>query len=732
MDKDYTISIKTIYYNTCKGRKKISEFSSKEIPSGLYSTQDTFIGKIITFKMPSLFSGDKTNLNWAISHFNDFDTLSAQYKTLIETDPLVKWFLIPCLILHEKYKRLFPELNNLPLSHDKLFTPVNKKKFQRLNQFGAEYQHVITGYGKQKPINSEDLSLILKVFDDKKTAYIPEHQFSLLLFAILNNLDKNKHITIEGKKKIQLMLMTGIDINLPLDVEFRNTLLQYLIALEVENVVIDFMDLVTELTTIHLNISHINFSQKDAQGKTPLLFAVGLGQKKVVEKILQFPTVMSPADLGLNAQDSAGRTPAMIAAALGRKDILDMLISAGCDLRIKDNQGRDIYYYINTPEHEIRAIFATLSIHPDRADRQAHNYLYDNQINFTPLVIINKNHPEKEELILRSTKPEHFNHLSLLYKKILEKDQTLVNAGIDGEFIKAQLRPLFNSDEQLLSSLKNNTPPNVPTVLEQCLINQQEFRFLMSGKINYHKNNFAAAFVDYKNAYQTKSKAINAETINQPNSELQQEAEQGMRNSLLAVLKSDPTNTLVNSTENISFSLTRHTITNKRLINDSFENTVGPINNLLEKNLFLPSNIIILVGAIAISFINGIRNSLCRHPLDQSSQNQLLQNLWSTPNETKKSILNAVVKKHNQSQFEKGIFSSVSASSAQLLRVLQSNVDEIIKWDSLNNYIVQEHQHENCLKNNGKKLFCIIDCVLKENIELPPSKINSKKTVNYL
>lgn len=473
MDKEPIIAVKEIQFDAQEGKKTVSqmELYKKDLPFGLYVGSEEVAGKALFYHAPVLTKIDITHLNWAISHFERYEELKEDYQKLIETDPAVKWYLIPCLLLNQEHKEQIPDLASLPISKDGLLTEEMKKKMSALSKQGAEYLHCLTGTTVVMPYSVVNLVPFFAMFD-QNMAYISAHKFSLILYALISYRDDKGKITTEGKHKIALMLQTGVDINLPID-EYNNSIFLYLIALEDEDLAINFINLHSSIVKQYkgFDFSPIALLHQDVFGKTALLFAVGLGLKKVVDAILRQSQFLGLDAVGLNTPDNKGRTPIMIAAALGRADILNLLLSCGCDLTLKDNLGRDINYYKNAPEEEVRDILSSLSVHPDRVVGKNHSYLYANKNNYPPLVLKDSDQSSEEQLLVISPKPEHFSKLCYVYNKIVVKNECLEKK-IDADYLMVQLSPLFLIEEQMISSLTKNIPPKTPTVLEKCLFDQ--------------------------------------------------------------------------------------------------------------------------------------------------------------------------------------------------------------------------------------------------------------------
>jgi tetratricopeptide (TPR) repeat protein len=238
---------------------------------------------------------------------------------------------------------------------------------------------------------------------------------------------------------------------------------------------------------------------------------------------------------------------------------------------------------------------------------------------------------------------------------------------------------------------------------------------VLSGKISLKKNLYEQAFKYYKEAYEIASNVVENERFTTSYQTQQQIAENGMRVSLLKVMKDNPNHELGDLAENVSLALTKNTINGASLVPDSIYNTIMPIVDKpigiqILGILFFPITVPVLISASVVGLVNGVRNVLSRSPLDKNAQNMLIQKLWSTKDDARKAIIDAVVNQYNQ--LPPSIFRSKSKSSEALLATLMGTSELNKKWAALYNYVVKKHDDKNCMKNNGKALFGIIDTVI--------------------
>jgi ankyrin repeat protein len=90
-----------------------------------------------------------------------------------------------------------------------------------------------------------------------------------------------------------------------------------------------------------LSQEKIGGESRDRAGRTPLLYAVQYKKNKALRYLIS-------RKLGVNSVDYLGRTPILV--ALGNnssKDVIELLLENDADLRVKDKNSRDLYYYIS-------------------------------------------------------------------------------------------------------------------------------------------------------------------------------------------------------------------------------------------------------------------------------------------------------------------------------------------------------------------------------------------------
>ncbi|XP_046585282.1 putative ankyrin repeat protein RF_0381 [Haliotis rubra] len=114
-----------------------------------------------------------------------------------------------------------------------------------------------------------------------------------------------------------------------------------------------------------------DIDSRDRVGRTPVLYAAGKGNKKIVDLLVskgcnlsvvddQGRNILHAACLGdnedivkdllsrgiadIDSRDDRGKTPAMYATEKGNKKVVDLLVSKGCNLSVVDNLGGNILH----------------------------------------------------------------------------------------------------------------------------------------------------------------------------------------------------------------------------------------------------------------------------------------------------------------------------------------------------------------------------------------------------
>ena len=385
---------------------------------------DNVVGTMVIWAKPGATQVDLDKLRFAICNYKNYQALAVEYKAAIQTSPFVQWVLIPIL--------LGAKIESLPLISDEIKNTVklNKDFFHFLLQQGAIYKPSLAdAYGVP---TLEDFTSLLDIYGVE--ASIPEKGTLNLMQLTLTT-----HYNKTSFEKMKALIVLGANINVRVDEEFQNTILHYLIALEHNAPVvlksIEFMESNTEC--------NFDYTQQDKFGKTPLLLAVSLNNKQIVEKLLNLVSKKNKKNIGLDIPDIEGRTPCMIAAALGHLDILKLLIQAGANCYLKDNQGRDLLQYTNVSADEVRVILNAFSIHPDRIASINHSYLYSNTDAALPVVLVEKQ-TDNEQLLLLSREEPYISLLKIALKLSLNNQ----DPALDHEYFQEQTCSFINKPEE--------------------------------------------------------------------------------------------------------------------------------------------------------------------------------------------------------------------------------------------------------------------------------------------
>lgn len=186
--------------------------------------------------------------------------------------------------------------------------------------------------------------------------------------------------------------------------------------------------------------------------RSAFLLAVGLNNKKVVEKLLKGVLEKNKRNIGLDIPDAEGRTPCMIAAALGHLDILKLLIRASANCYLKDNLGRDLLQYVSMPAEEVKKILKTFSIHHDLIASINYSYLYSSTREALPVVLVEKK-TGNEQLLLLSREEPYFSLLKIALKASLKSQDPELNPA----YFKEQVSSFINkSEESILQNKMRN------------------------------------------------------------------------------------------------------------------------------------------------------------------------------------------------------------------------------------------------------------------------------------
>lgn len=146
----------------------------------------------------------------------------------------------------------------------------------------------------------------------------------------------------------------------------------------------------------------LNLNLRDFEGKTLLLIACKTWQYKIVRELLELRR--QGLNVDIDAADSEGRTPIMISAALGDWHSFKLLLDEGANLYAKNNQGKNVAWYLNTNE-EICSILRSIHIEPQRHPLKRRNWLFTNDQYSLPLMCSKSK--ETHQRVLISNLPQH-------------------------------------------------------------------------------------------------------------------------------------------------------------------------------------------------------------------------------------------------------------------------------------------------------------------------------------
>jgi len=500
--------VKTLYFKTPSGdllplEELAKKVRANELPYGIYVSEDKITLTNFVAITPQLSTGfSSKNLNWAIENIHRYSECKQEYAKLIKEDSYVKWFLIPCLLMHKEHAELITNLSPIPASinHNELVK--NKGLFKQLNQQGAEYKHYLIGSANCPDIGDNYFGVLLNLFGSD--AYtLPGSKQSLLNLVLSRHGD-------EAFTKIAYLLISGANINQVVDETTGNTALHHQIFSENRN------DLVLKLMHFAESMSlssefvrkttknndklnwEINYSQQNKAGMTPLWMATAMGVEEVVLWMLKRE---SPEEFGINICDNESRSPLLVAAILGRTKLLSYLIAGGANIYIKDNQNRDLNYWCNIAsddekEAEARKILSSCSIIPERGVGLNGNYLCSTNGNFHPLVTLEGNDEIPIVLSPQSPYKEKLNMVMGNIKSLTDNSQDspfnkklmfvqFSNFVFGGEKNTVEQLTAFNQNPDKISN-SSSSKNSIKTVIQECQENQPQIKKIINKTLLHH------------------------------------------------------------------------------------------------------------------------------------------------------------------------------------------------------------------------------------------------------
>lgn len=170
----------------------------------------------------------------------------------------------------------------------------------------------------------------------------------------------------KAQELFTLMFTHGTNPNSQHLMQYKNTPLHHYLVYERPDLVVQFIN-----TAKVLN-KEIDFNLVDIENKTVLILAAKLRQTKAALYILE-----NTDRININAQDKAGMTALHYACALGQLDLVKALITKGANLSLKNKKGQTPLDCTNLSEKEIKEIFTSVSIDPDRDEKAQFNDIRD-------------------------------------------------------------------------------------------------------------------------------------------------------------------------------------------------------------------------------------------------------------------------------------------------------------------------------------------------------------------
>jgi hypothetical protein len=207
-----------------------------------------------------------------------------------------------------------------------------------------------------------------------------------------NALHRVAILPLHAKKRTDLLLSMGTDVNMQADGEANNTPLHLFIATENSDMAMYLIDSAEALG------ARIDFTKCNANQCTVLLLAVKMRQTRLALYMLK----KAANRLNVNAQDEGGMTALHYAAALGQPDLLKALIDRGADESLKNNQEQLPKDVCDYSAEKIADILSSVGIQCERDENAVLNYVHDQ--NRQKLYICLKGTHELKPLTISSTK----------------------------------------------------------------------------------------------------------------------------------------------------------------------------------------------------------------------------------------------------------------------------------------------------------------------------------------
>lgn len=263
----------------------------------------------------------------------------------------------------------------------------------------------------------------------------------------------------DREERFEICMQHHADVNLqnqhPED-PYWNTALHLVIANEA------YADAVAYVRLAKKYQLKIDFNIPDREGKTTLILACKMRFSRMAIALLR--EKKSGTDMDVNVADHAGNTALHYACALGMTDVVHQLVELGADIHKENNKRRTPIDMTRLTADEIKEIFSSVSINPERDENAVYNEFVDQY--YQAFIDINK-----REIIRIATNKENMGKL----KEALDKK--LIDTVIAHR--KKEPRPMSKEEKRkILQYAESFTGRNI---VDSCVAQQREMLEVMLG-----------------------------------------------------------------------------------------------------------------------------------------------------------------------------------------------------------------------------------------------------------
>lgn len=280
--------------------------------------------------------------------------------------------------------------------------------------------------------------------------------------------DTPQHST--DARYLEILMSMGRDFNTPLLSKSNCTPLQFIIYTKS-----------TGLAEYFLKKKEpgfkIDYTLKDSEGSTLLIFAAKMMKVSLIETMLLDPEARAT----INEKDIFGRTALHYACTLGQKELIMLLqVIDGIDLYAVDNDGITPSEYLCTDESFARSLLQSVDINPARHPLALHNYMayFSNNMICVPdeRFKFDENQLSADTNTLQqllTTSPVLIAAANIPYLEIFMK--TLLSEAIKSRMaLPADLKALWGKNLSMLTKIKNYPQDAPATLIDLIMKNREE------------------------------------------------------------------------------------------------------------------------------------------------------------------------------------------------------------------------------------------------------------------